>query len=97
MRIQELRARLWAYDRQIGRIGIIRCFEAGCQSQSEMAEFWDVTEEFMIILSVAGFFLVVILNTRKNPALQDSPPAAGRASVIFHSAAVRSSRSVFMS
>ena len=87
---------MWAYDRQIGRIGIIRCFEAGCQSQSEMAEFWDVTEEFMIILSVAGL-IVSILNTRKNPALQDSPPAAGRASVIFHSAAVRSSRSVFMS
>ena len=87
---------MWAYDRQIGRIGIIRCFEAGCQSQSEMAEFWDVTEEFMIILSVAGL-IVSILNTRKNPALQDSPPAAVRASDIFHSAAVRSSRSVFMS
>ena len=79
MRIQELRARMWAYDRQIGRIGIIRCFEAGCQSQSEMAEFSDVTEEFMIILSVAGL-IVSILNTRN-----------------FHSAAVRSSRSVFMS
>ena len=87
---------MWAYDRQIQLIGIIRCFEAGCQSQSEMAEFWDVTEEFMIILSVAGL-IVSILNTRKNPALQDSPPAAGRASDIFHSAAVRSSRSVFMS
>ena len=37
---------MWAYDRQIQLIGIIRCFEAGCQSQSEMAEFWDVTEEF---------------------------------------------------
>ena len=44
---QELRARMWAYDRQIGLIGIIRCFEAGCQSQSEMAEFLDVTEEFL--------------------------------------------------
>ena len=33
--------------------------------------------------------------SRKNPALQDSPPAAGRASDIFHSAAVRSSRSFF--
>ena len=87
---------MWAYDRQIQLIGIIRCFEAGCQSQSEMAEFWDVTEEFMIILSVAGL-IVSILNTRKNPAKQDSPPAAGRASDIFHSAAVRSSRSVFMS
>ena len=73
---------MWAYDRQIGRIGIIRCFEAGCQSQSEMAEFWDVTEEFMIILSVAGL-IVSILNTRKNPALQDSPPAADRINVIF--------------
>ena len=54
---------MWAYDRQIGRIGIIRCFEAGCQSQSEMAEFWDVTEEFMIILSVAGL-IVSILNMK---------------------------------
>ena len=44
---QELRARMWAYDRQIGLIGIIRCFEAGCQSQSEMAEFLDVTEDFL--------------------------------------------------
>lgn len=44
---QELRARMWAYDRQIGLLGIIRCFEAGCQSQSEMAEFLDVTEEFL--------------------------------------------------
>ncbi len=46
-RKQELRARMWAYDRQIGLLGIIRCFEAGCQSQSEMAEFLDVTEEFL--------------------------------------------------
>lgn len=44
---QELRARMWAYDRQIGLLGIIRCFEAGCRSQSEMAEFLDVTEEFL--------------------------------------------------
>ena len=46
-RKQELRARMWAYDRQIGLLGIIRCFEAGCQSQSEMAEFLDVTEDFL--------------------------------------------------
>ncbi|HJE99487.1 MAG TPA: hypothetical protein K8W23_05455 [Sellimonas intestinalis] len=44
---QELRARMWAYDRQIGLLGIIRCFEAGCRSQSEMAEFLDVTEDFL--------------------------------------------------
>lgn len=46
-RKQELRARMWAYDRQIGLLGIIRCFESGCQSQSEMAEFLDVTEDFL--------------------------------------------------
>lgn len=44
---QELRARMWAYDRQIGLLGIIRCFEAGCRSLTEMAEFLDVTEEFL--------------------------------------------------
>ena len=46
-RKQELRARMWAYDRQIGLLGIIRCFEAGCRSLTEMAEFLDVTEEFL--------------------------------------------------
>ena len=32
----------------------------------------------------------------KNPALQDSPPAAGRASDIFYSAAVRSKAERFL-
>ncbi|MBS5521566.1 MAG: hypothetical protein KHX56_04765, partial [Clostridiales bacterium] len=44
------------------------------------------------------FYLIgneVSYSTRKNPALQDSPPEAGRASDIFHSAAVRSKAELF--
>ena len=46
-RKQELRARKWAYDRQVGLIGIIRCYEHGCQSIAEMADYLEVTEEFL--------------------------------------------------
>lgn len=46
-RKQELRAREWAYDRQIGLIGIVNSFRAGCQTFSEMAEFLEVTEQFL--------------------------------------------------
>ena len=38
---------------------------------------------------------VIFYHIRKNPALQDSPPAAGCVSNIYHSAAVQSSRSRF--
>lgn len=46
-RKQELRARLWAYNCQIGLQGIIRTFEYGCRNIHEMAEYLDVTEEFL--------------------------------------------------
>mgnify|MGYP002516703449 CR=1 FL=1 len=46
-RKQELRARLWAYNHQIGLIGIIRAYEHGCRNASEMAEYLNVTEEFL--------------------------------------------------
>ncbi len=46
-RKQELRARTWAYDECIGLIGIVNAFKAGCQSLYEMAEYLDVTEEFL--------------------------------------------------
>jgi len=45
-RKQEYRARLWAYDKQ-GFEGIIKAYEAGCQSLYEMADYLDVTEEFL--------------------------------------------------
>lgn len=46
-RKQELRAREWAYDRQVGLIGIVKSFRAGCQTLSEMAGYLEVTEEFL--------------------------------------------------
>lgn len=46
-RKQERRARLWAYDKMIGLAGIIKGYEAGCQSRYELAECLGVTEEFL--------------------------------------------------
>lgn len=46
-RKQELRARLWAYNCQIGLRGIIKTFEQGCKNVHEMADCLDVTEEFL--------------------------------------------------
>lgn len=44
---QELRARMWAYNKQIGLVGIIKSFEHGCRSRYEMAEYLNVTESFL--------------------------------------------------
>lgn len=46
-RKQELRARAWAYDRMIGLLGIIRCYQSCCRNRFEMAEFLGVTESFL--------------------------------------------------
>lgn len=44
---QEYRARLYGYNIKIGLIGIIKCYEYGCRTLHEMAEFLDVTEEYL--------------------------------------------------
>lgn len=46
-RKQELRARLWAYDKQIGLSGIIKGYERRCESRHELAEYLGVSEEFL--------------------------------------------------
>jgi hypothetical protein len=46
-RKQELKARQWAFDKQIGLIGIIRAYEGRCRDKAEMAEFLEVTEFFL--------------------------------------------------
>ncbi len=46
-RKQEYRARLWAYDKQVGLIGIISAYAAGCHNLFEMAEHLNVTENFL--------------------------------------------------
>ena len=46
-RKQERQARLWAYNKLIGLRGIIGAYEAGCQSRYEIAEYLEVTEEYL--------------------------------------------------
>ena len=46
-RKQERQARLHGYNRLIGLVGIIHAFDAGCQNKYEIAEFLDVTEEYL--------------------------------------------------
>lgn len=46
-RKQERQARLWAYNKQIGLYGLIRAYEQGCRNRHEVAEYLDVTEEFL--------------------------------------------------
>ncbi len=46
-RKQELRARLWAYNKNIGLQGIIRAYEKNLTDLNEVSEFLDVTPEFL--------------------------------------------------
>lgn len=46
-RKQEQQARLWAYNKLIGMNGIINSYKYGCRNLSEMAEYLEVTEEFL--------------------------------------------------
>lgn len=47
-RKQERQARLNGYNRMIGVFGIVRAYEAGCQDQHEIADFLNVTEEYLL-------------------------------------------------
>lgn len=46
-RKQERQARLWGYNRSIGLFGLIRAYEHGCKDKYKIAEYLDVTEEFL--------------------------------------------------
>lgn len=46
-RKQERQARLWGYNRSIGLFGLIRAYEHGCKDKYEIAEYLDVTEEYL--------------------------------------------------
>lgn len=45
-RKQELHGRIYSYNRLIGLTGIIEAYKHNCQTISESAEYFDVTEEF---------------------------------------------------
>lgn len=46
-RKQERAARLWAYNKCIGLSGIIAGYRANCHSRHELADYLDVSEEFL--------------------------------------------------
>lgn len=46
-RKQERQARLHGYKRLIGLIGLVNAYEHGCQNRYEVAEYLEVTEEFL--------------------------------------------------
>ena len=46
-RKQERQARLWAYNKQIGLRGLISAYDHGCQNKYEVAEYLEVTDEFL--------------------------------------------------
>lgn len=47
-RKQELRGRAYAYNRLVGLVGIVNAYRHRCQSLSEIAEYLEVTEEFLM-------------------------------------------------
>lgn len=44
---QEYQARLYSYNKLIGLMGIVKSFESGCTNRHEIAEYLEVTEEFL--------------------------------------------------
>lgn len=46
-RKQENLARMWSYNKLIGLRGIVSSYNAGCTNKYEMAEFLNVTVEFL--------------------------------------------------
>ena len=46
-RKQEYRARMWAYNNRIGLLGLIRAYSSGNKTTYDMAEYLEVSEEFL--------------------------------------------------
>ena len=46
-RKQERQARVWGYNKLIGLSGLIKAYEAECQDRFEVAEYLDVTDEYL--------------------------------------------------
>jgi hypothetical protein len=47
-RKQERHARIWAYDKKIGLMGLINAYKNGCRNRYEIAGYLEVTEEFLL-------------------------------------------------
>lgn len=45
---QESRARFYGYNLKIDLMGIVNCYKKGCRNIHEMAEYLDVTEDYLL-------------------------------------------------
>lgn len=46
-RKQERQARMWGYDKLIGLRRLIEAYEHGCRNRYELAEYMEVTDEYL--------------------------------------------------
>lgn len=46
-RKQELLAKRWGYDKNVGLIGLINAFNNGCKTKHEISEYLSITEEYL--------------------------------------------------
>lgn len=46
-RKQEMYGRVWAYNKQVGLTGLINAYRNHCQNAHEVAEYLNVTDEFL--------------------------------------------------
>lgn len=46
-RKQELLARRWGYNKNVGLLGLIKAFEHGCANRYEIAEYLNITVEYL--------------------------------------------------
>lgn len=44
---EELKARKWGYDEIVGLNGLISAYKADCRSNSEIADFLDISEDYL--------------------------------------------------
>ncbi len=47
-RKQEYKARLWGYNKKVGLTGLVEAFNHGCQTYEDVAEYLDVTVDYLV-------------------------------------------------
>ena len=73
-RKQERQARMWGYDKLIGLRRLIEAYEHGCRDRYELAEYLEVTDEYLqdcidcyrdkygVCTTVDGYYIMFIPN-----------------------------------
>lgn len=46
-RKQEYKARLWAYDKVVGLMGLVNAYKSGCRNRHEVVDYLNIDEKFL--------------------------------------------------